>query len=267
MIAREAQAVCSSPPAAGMLTARVVAGCAAVGYSRRVGVFPAGPAAASGRRHRGRAAARTWLAPLLLSLPGMHAGGRHVLGHYEILGIPPGATAREVELAFARWRSRCDAGGADAEAFGRAEAAYHVLADSVARERHDRQIGLLPHPAWGEGRSRMARGWTVRAIGLLEAGRAAQARKLLERAVALGPTDARARSYLAVALARTGGSLHAAARHAERAVSLSPGEPTFLFNLAEVYAAAGLTGRMLSARARAWRATALTLLRPPAARV
>jgi len=82
-----------------------------------------------------------------------------------------------------------------------------------------------------------------RAMRELALGRAEKARPLLERAALLAPSEPGVRSYLALALARSGGDLHAAAGHARYAVEQRPADPAFLFNLAEVYAAAGLGAR------------------------
>jgi Flp pilus assembly protein TadD len=73
---------------------------------------------------------------------------------------------------------------------------------------------------------------------------------LLDRAVAAAPDDPLARSYLAVALARSGGGFHEAARHGRFAVDRRPREAAFLFNLAEVYAMAGFGPARLPLRAR-----------------
>jgi Flp pilus assembly protein TadD len=97
----------------------------------------------------------------------------------------------------------------------------------------------------------------------LSHGRADAARRLLTRAASLSPADPLTRSYLGLALARTGANLHEAARHGEYAVERRPQEPAFLFNLAEVYAAAGLKARAVRMRALAWRAAAARLLKRP----
>lgn len=182
------------------------------------------------------------------------------LGHYAALGVGSDASPAAIERAFARWAVRLRAGEVDAEAFGRAESAYHVLADRASRARHDRQLGLRGHPAWEGPRGRAARTAARRAVACLACGRAETARVLLEKAAAGAPDDPQVRSYLAVALARTRGSLHEAARHGEYAVERRPREAAFLFNLAEVYAAAGLLGRSLRMRAAGWRELARTLL-------
>jgi tetratricopeptide (TPR) repeat protein len=106
-----------------------------------------------------------------------------------------------------------------------------------------------------------------RGVWHLSRGRPQAARRLLERAASLSPADPLARSYLGLALARTQANLHEAARHGEFAVERRPGEPAFLFNLSEVYTAAGLTGRALRARALAWRAAAASLIRGGGRRV
>lgn len=181
-------------------------------------------------------------------------------GHYAALGVSPGAPQRAIEVAFASWRRRFEAGEVDSGVWRLAEAAYHVLSHPTSRARHDRQLGLCPHPAWAASSAPAAREGVRQAVALLGQGRPTRARALLERAVLALPEDPTARSYLAVALARSGGSLHAAARHAEHACARRPGQPAFLFNLAEVYAAAGLGRRALAARATAWGATALAAL-------
>jgi tetratricopeptide (TPR) repeat protein len=184
-------------------------------------------------------------------------------GHYRALGVPPDATTRAIERAFAAWKERLRSGQADAESYRRAESAYHVLSAPAARARHDRQLGLSPHPAWAGSAERSARVLCRYALAYLSGGRPDAARSLLQRATHLAPGDPLARSYLALAMARTRVSLHEAARHGEYAVERRPAEPAYLFNLAEVYAAAGLTARSVRARALAWRATAASLVRKP----
>jgi tetratricopeptide (TPR) repeat protein len=188
-------------------------------------------------------------------------------GHYAALGVPAGATQRTIELAFAGWRNRLSAGGVQPESFRRAESAYQVLSAPAARARHDRQLGLCPHPAWAAAGQRRARSLSRRGVWNLSHGRPATARPLLERAAALCPADPLARSYLALALARVRADLHEAARHGEFAVECRPGEAAFLFNLAEVYGAAGLRGRAVRTRVLAWRAAAVQLVKGPARRV
>lgn len=182
-------------------------------------------------------------------------------GHYGALGVHPSASPRQIEQAFLAWRERLAKGLESAAAYRRAESAYHVLAAADSRSRHDRQLGLLPHPAWGEGRDRAARDYVRLGLRELERGSPERARLFLERAASLDPRDPHARSYLAVALARTGGSLHEAARHGCCAVEQRPREAAFHFNLAEVYSLAGLRTRALATRARGWQALAASLLR------
>lgn len=174
--------------------------------------------------------------------------------------MPPGATQRQIELAFRRWGELMTAGTASPGAYRLAEAAYHVLSVPESRARHDRQLGLEAHPAWCAAGDRAAGNCVRRALQELGSGRAGRARLLLDRAVSRTPHDPQARSYFALALARTGGDLHEAARHARYAVERRPGEAAFFFNLAEVYAAAGLRGQAFAARTRGWRAVVSTLL-------
>jgi Flp pilus assembly protein TadD len=180
-------------------------------------------------------------------------------GHYGALGVSPAASQRQIEQAFRGWTDRRRAGSESADSYLRAERAYHLLCVPEARLRHDRQLGLVTHPAWSAGRDRVARSCTRRALHELGQGRAGQARQLLDRAVALAPEDPHARSYLALALARTGGSLHEADRHARYALARRPREAAFLFNLAAVYAAAGLRARAWSTRARGWQTVLVSL--------
>lgn len=213
------------------------------------------------------AAAREALAPVLLTVPVMEARGRRAGGHYAALGVPAGATPRSIEIAFARWRERLGAGRVEPESFRRAEAAYHVLSAPVSRASHDRQLGLTTHPAWRAAGRRSARSLSLRGVWQLSRGRPHAALRLLRLAASLSPCDPLTRSYLGLAFARTGANLHEAARHGEFAVERDPREPAFLFNLAEVYGAAGLRARAVRARALAWRAAALRFLRRPCRRV
>lgn len=181
-------------------------------------------------------------------------------GHYGALGVPPTVSQRQIELAFRGWRERHHTGAASAAAFHRAESAYHVLSTPDSRARHDRQLGLVPHPAWAARRGFDVRVCIDRALRELGQGRAVQARQLLDRAVSLAPHDPHARSYLALVLARTGGSLHDAERHGRFAIERQPREAAFFFNLAEVYAAAGLRTRACGFRVRGWHAIAISTL-------
>ena len=189
------------------------------------------------------------------------------VGHYAALGVTPEATQRAIELAFAEWRERLNAGHVAPESFRRAENAYQVLAAPASRAHHDRQLGLCPHPAWAATEKQSARSLCSRGVWHLSQGRPTAARPLLERAAALSPCDPLIRSYLGLALARTRTSLHEAARHGEYAVGRRPGVAAFLFNLAEVYAAAGLRGRAVRTRALAWRSAAVQLVRGPSRQV
>jgi Flp pilus assembly protein TadD len=182
-------------------------------------------------------------------------------GHYGALGIQPSASTRQIELAFHAWGCRLARGAESLAAYRRAESAYHVLATPDSRARHDRQLGLVPHPAWAKERDRAAQACLRTALRELGGGSADRARRLLERAVSLAPEDPSARSYLGLALARTGGSLHEAARHGRCAIEQRPREAAYYFNLAEVYTAAGLRSRALATRARGWQVLATTLFR------
>jgi len=180
-------------------------------------------------------------------------------GHYGALGVATAASQRQIELAFRGWTERCRTGAASTAAYHRAECAYHVLSTPDSRARHDRQLGLVTHPAWAAGRGLAVRACVSRALRELGQGRVVQARQLLDRAVSLAPQDPHARSYLALVLARTGGSLHDAERHGRYALERRPREAAFFFNLAEVYAAAGLRPRANAFRVRGWHAVAISL--------
>lgn len=182
-------------------------------------------------------------------------------GHYGALGVTTAASQRQIELAFRDWTDRRRAGVETPESYLRAETAYHHLSVPDARARHDRQLGLVTHPAWAAGRDLVARACLRRALLELGRGRAGSARRLLGRAVVLAPENPHARSYLALALVRTGGSLHEADRHARYALSRRPREAAFLFNLAEVHRAAGLRARAHESAARGWRALVVSLFR------
>lgn len=172
--------------------------------------------------------------------------------HYETLGIPPEAPGRAIEEAFWRWREEFRRAAVGEAAFRGAESAYRALSDPGQRARHDRRIGLVPHPAWSEPAAASARGRQEAALRALARGRLPTARRLLAEAARSRPGDPAARSYLALALARSRTSLHEAARHGEYAVRGCPGEPAFRFNLAAVYAEAGLSSRAAGLRAIAW---------------
>jgi Flp pilus assembly protein TadD len=197
----------------------------------------------------------------LLEKAAMQPSGDRGTGHYAALGVLPGASQRQIEGAFRAWAGRPRSTAEQLAAYRRAEHAYHVLADPEARGRHDRQLGLVAHPAWAAGRGPLVRACVRRGLRDLESGRAGPARRWLERAVALAPQDPHARSYLALALAKTGGCLHEAARHGTCAVERRPRDPALWFNLAEVYATAGLRMRSWGCRARGWRAVAAALVR------
>jgi len=181
-------------------------------------------------------------------------------GHYGALGVQPSASPRQIEQAFLAWGDRLAKGKESVAAYRLAESAYHVLAAPDSRSRHDRQLGLLPHPAWAAGRDRAARDYVRLALRELERGSLDRARLFLERAVSLDPWDPQARSYLGLVLARTGGNLHEAARHGRCAIERRPREAAFFFNLAEVYSAAGLRTRALATRVRGWQTLAAAVL-------
>jgi Flp pilus assembly protein TadD len=191
----------------------------------------------------------------------MNSINAHASGYYEALGVSPTVSQRQIELAFRGWTERFRSGAASIEAYRRAESAYHILSAPHSRSRHDRQLGLVPHPAWAAGRDLAVRACIGRALHELEQGRIGRARHLLDHAVNLAPDDPHARSYLALVLARTGGCLHDAARHGRYALERRPREAAFFFNLGEVYAAAGLRARAHAIRGRGWLAIASSLLR------
>jgi curved DNA-binding protein CbpA len=172
--------------------------------------------------------------------------------HYETLGVPPEAGARAIEEAFLRWGEQFRQSVVGEGAFRAAETAYRTLADPGQRALHDRRLGRVLHPAWGEPAAGPARRWHEAALRALARGRLPAARRLLAQAVRARPHDPAPRSYLALALARSGAALHEAARHGEYAVRQCPGEPAFRFNLAAVYDAADLRTRAAGVRAAGW---------------
>ena len=188
---------------------------------------------------------------------GVHRGG----DGYASLGVAVDARQRDVERAFARWRERFRQGTAGADAYARAELAYHLLADPAARARHDRRIGVAPHPAWRGGDAERAAALWRRGMRCRARGRPERACALLREAVRLDPGEPRYRSWLGLELARTAAGLAEGLRHAGLALERRPGDPALLFNLAAVCAAAGLGLRAGRLRARGWRAIVGEVLR------
>ena len=182
-------------------------------------------------------------------------------GHYGALGVSPAASQRQIELAFRGWTDRRRAGAESADRLPPRRRAPTTSSPPPAPAR-------VTTVSWGSCRTPRGRRSATRSSGAcvrralreLGQGRAGRARQLLDRAVSLAPDDPRARSYLALALARTGGCLHDADRHGRyRAVERRPREAAFFFNLAEVYAAAGLRARACAYRVRGWYAIAVSL--------
>ena len=190
---------------------------------------------------------------------GVETARKTACGCYRDLGVRPDAGPREIETSFLAWRDARAAGACAADDYLRAEHAYHLLSEPRARARHDRQLGLIRHPAWAAETAADVHETLRRALHDLARGRATRARRRLESAVRLAPDDPDALSYLALAAARTGGELHAGLRGAQRAAALRPGDPGLLFNLATVCDAAGLQRRSLEARARGWMAVVAAL--------
>jgi molecular chaperone DnaJ len=72
------------------------------------------------------------------------------MNYYDVLGVPPTATANEIKLAYRRLASQHhpDKGG-DTEKFQQIEAAYRVLSDPAQRHQHDN-----PNPFGSSNHSR-----------------------------------------------------------------------------------------------------------------
>jgi curved DNA-binding protein CbpA len=68
--------------------------------------------------------------------------------HYDVLGVPPGASSQEIKGAYRALSKRLhpDRGGS-AEAFARLTAAAETLLDEARRADYDRRLGLRAGPA------------------------------------------------------------------------------------------------------------------------
>lgn len=96
---------------------------------------------------------------------------------------------------------------------------------------------------------RRSRDRRARGLDLLEAGRFAESRRLLERVVACHPDDGEALSFLGVACLEMGDGA-AALSHLDRAAALEPDEPLHLWNVAAAAKACDQTCRCYTALER-----------------
>jgi len=170
---------------------------------------------------------------------------------YADLGVSRGASQKEIETAFWRRREKWRRGEESEENLRKAEKAYLTLSHPPRRRAYDRLLGVGRHPAWTDEQPAMrvsARRLFRRCRSLMKRGDHRGALKLARRAAALDPGCALYWSALGLLIARSGGCLREAVRHAQRGYELEPAERRVALNLAAIYEKAGLRKRALKLR-------------------
>ncbi len=169
---------------------------------------------------------------------------------YSDLGIPEGASRKEIERAFwDRQRQGGEAAGGP-EALQRAERAYLTLSDPERRRMYDRRLGKARHPAWDQSAPMAARETFGRCLQLMARKEHGRALRMAKRAVSLDPACPLYRSCMALLMARTGASVQEALRQGRAAWEQDPRDRRIALNLAALYETAGMRKRARSLRRR-----------------
>lgn len=158
---------------------------------------------------------------------------------YEILGIHPGATRKEVEAGYHRLIS----GSLEGEKRCLVERAYLVLSNIGKRTAYDRSRGYILHPGLGAGSAEKARTFFRRGKKAMETGMWKQASRAFRRAVVCQPWEAEYRSFLGLAMFYSGVNIHRARELCLEALMLDPSNTLCQKNLAIIYENIGLKKR------------------------
>jgi curved DNA-binding protein CbpA len=177
--------------------------------------------------------------------------------YYELLGIAKTASAADVRKAYAliareRHPDRFPDPAAKAAAqqiFQEVTAAFNTLSNEKARREYDQSLAT-PRPA---GPEEIARDAFARGQRLYEAKQYHEAVELFRVAAANLPNDGRCHAALGRALGKNPNWVREGIQSLERAVQLSPRQPAFQAELAELLAGQGLRIRARKAAEAALR--------------
>lgn len=171
---------------------------------------------------------------------------------YEVLGLTQQASTDQVKAAFRRLarerhpdRFQGQARAAAELAFQEITEAYNVLADAAQRRRYDQQLASDTKEQLTDPRE-IARALLGKAINLAKAGQAGEAEECFLQAVAHDQQSAKAHYLLGMFLAQQPNRLDEALRHLDQAVKLDSTNVKLLLDASRLFA----RGQMLARAAR-----------------
>jgi curved DNA-binding protein CbpA len=168
---------------------------------------------------------------------------------YDTLGVERDASDQDIRSAFRKLALKYhpdrfeDSQRAEAEErFQGITEAFNVLRDHESREKYDQGIA---QPTGGKRMDAKEIGRRLAAKGaqLMREGKFAEAAENLKMAIDHDEQNARAHFFYAQVLRRFTGKQRDALRHAEKAISLEPGNATMMAEAAALSLAAGMKSR------------------------
>lgn len=174
---------------------------------------------------------------------------RKQLTLYDTLGVERDATDQDIRQAFRKLALKYhpdrfgDSERAEAEErFQGITEAFNVLRDPGSREKYDKGISQSTDSERMDSRE-IARRLAAKGAQLIREGKIAEAAENLKMAVDHDEDNARAHYFYAQVLRRFQGKERDALRHAEKAVTLEPGNATIKAEAAALSLAAGMKSR------------------------
>ncbi len=121
--------------------------------------------------------------------------------------------------------------------------AYNVLSDPKQRARYDQAFSTTRAAQPRSTPREVARALLAKAVGLANAGQAVDAKEYFVQAVAHDPENAKAHHLFGVFVAKQAGGLEEALRQLDQAVKLEPNDVKILMDASKVFARAKMVAR------------------------
>ncbi|MBZ5587968.1 MAG: DnaJ domain-containing protein [Acidobacteriia bacterium] len=121
--------------------------------------------------------------------------------------------------------------------------AYNVLSDATQRSRYDQALSSTRASQQRANPREVARALLAKAVGLANAGQSVDAKEYFAQAVAHDPDSAKAHHLFGVFLSKQTGGLEEALRHLDQAVKLEPNDVRVLMDASKLFARAKMVAR------------------------
>jgi len=121
--------------------------------------------------------------------------------------------------------------------------AYNVLSDGNQRARYDQNLAVNKQSQQRVNPREVAKALLAKAVGLANSGQSLEAREYFAQSVAHDPDSAKAHHLFGMFLARQAGGLEEALRHLDQAVKLEPHDVKILMDASKQFARAKMVAR------------------------